>query len=102
MKGINRTIFELYQSLFHYVEIYEKQKYEYITNEMFNYYVKEDNGNGKFIQEYKSLYLRMFKKLFCCNLEKCRKEYLRDNLFLNLFDHIITILQMRQLLLKII
>ena len=90
MKGINRTIFELYQSLFHYVEIYEKQKYEYITNEMFNYYVKEDNGNGKFIQEYKSLYLRMFKKLFCCNLEKCRKEYLRDNLFLNLFDHIIT------------
>ena len=49
MKGINRTIFELYQSLFHYVEIYEKQKYEYITNEMFNYYVKEDNGNGKFI-----------------------------------------------------
>jgi hypothetical protein len=35
--------------------------------------------------------LRVFKKIFLLHLEKCRKEYLRESLFLNLFDSIVKI-----------
>ena len=84
MQGINKSIFEFYQTIFSSVENYEKEKYEFITQETFYHYVKEDNGNGKFEKEYKSLFLRMIKKLFFDNLEKCRKEFARENLFLNL------------------
>ena len=91
MTGINKTIFEFYQILFMSVETYEKEKYGFITNEIFYYYIKEENGNGKFEKEYKSLYLRLFNKLLCQNLEKCRKEFLREKLFLELFNHIINL-----------
>ena len=89
MKGINKTIIELYQTLFTLVESYEKEKYEFITQETFYHYIKEDNGNCKFEKEYKSLFLRMIKKLFFDNLEKCRKEFARENLFLNLLHWVI-------------
>jgi hypothetical protein len=89
LKGINKTILELYQTLFTLVESYEKEKYEFITLETFYHYIKEDNGNCKFEKEYKSLFLRMVKKLFFDNLEKCRKEFARENLFLNLLHWVI-------------
>ena len=91
MQGINKTILELYQTLFTSLENYEKEKYEYITQETFFYFIKDENGNCKFEKEYKSLYLRMVKKLLCDSLEKCRKEYLRDKLFLNVFYWVINI-----------
>ena len=89
IKGINNSIYKLYTTLFSSVEYYEKEKYNYITKETFYYYIKDDKGNCHFEKEYKSITLRMFKKLFCDNLEKCRKEYIRENLFLNLFDFLI-------------
>ena len=89
--GINKTILELFQTLFSSLENYEKEKFEYITKETFYYFIKEENGNCKFEKGYKSLYLRMVKKLLCDNLEKCRKEFLRENLFLNLLYWVISI-----------
>ena len=89
--GINKTILEFYQILFISMETYEKENYGHITNEIFYHYIKDENGNGKFEKEYKSLYLRIFNKLICKNLEKCRKEYLREKLFLELFNDIINL-----------
>ena len=90
MTGINRAIANLYLILFNYIYNFEKQKNGYITNETFHYFVKDDKGKFIIEKQYKSLFLRTFKKIFCSNLEKCRKEYLRDFLFLYLFNSIIS------------
>ena len=89
--GINKTISDFYQLLFMSYENYEKEKYGKINNEMFYYFSKDNNGNCKFEKDYKSLYLRMFNKLLCKNLEKCRKEFMREKIFLELFNFIVTL-----------
>ena len=89
LKDINKVILEFYQKLFISLESYEKEKYEYITQDVFYYYDKDENGNGIFKKEYKSLFLRMVKKLVFDNLETCRKEWAKENLFLNLLYWVI-------------
>ena len=89
--GINKTISDFYQLLFMSYENYEKENYGKINNEMFYYFTKDNNGNCKFEKDYKSLYLRMFNKLLCKNLEKCRKEFMREKIFLELFNYIVTL-----------
>ena len=89
MMGINLTINSLYKILFDAIYNFEREKYGKITNETFYVFEKDKKGKLKIEKEYKSLFLRMFKKLFCNNLEKCRIEYLRENLFLDLFNAII-------------
>ena len=89
LKDINKVILEFYQKLFISLESYEKEKYEYITQDVFYYYDKDENGNGIFKKEYKSLFLRMVKKLLFDNLETCRKEWAKENLFLNLLYWVI-------------
>ena len=89
LTGINRTISSLYKLLFDSVYHFEKDNYGFITNEQFHHFVKDDKGKLKIEKEYKSLFLRMSKKLFWENLEKVRKEYFKENLFLDIFDSII-------------
>ena len=89
--GINKAISDFYQLLFMSYENYEKENYGKINNEMFYYFTKDNNGNCKFEKDYKSLYLRMFNKLLCKNLEKCRKEFMREKIFLELFNYIVTL-----------
>ena len=85
MAGINQYIYNLYKILFNSIYNFEKEKYGYITPELYNYFDKDEKGKIILQKSPKSLFLRIFKKLFCDNLEKCRKEYSRDFLFLNLF-----------------
>ena len=89
MSGINKTINNLFKILFNSIYYFEKEKYGLISNEQFYIFVK--NNQGKLIVEkhYKSLFLRMFEKLICKNLEKCRIEYLKENVFLDLLNYII-------------
>ena len=90
--GINKKISDFYQKLFISYLYFEKEKYGKINNEMFHYFIKDNNGNCKFEKDYKSLFLRMFDKLLCKNLEKCRKEYMREKIFLELFNYITTLM----------
>ena len=90
MTGINQYIFDMYKTLFHSIWIFEKNKYGFITPETYTHFTKDEKGNLIQVKSHKSLFLRIFKKIFCDNLEKCRKEYSRDGLFLNLFT-IITV-----------
>ena len=89
MTGINRTISNLYSVIFDSVYHFEKNNFGLITNDKFHQFVKDEKGKLKIEKEYKSLFLRMFKKIFCENLEKCRKEYFKENLFLDIFYNII-------------
>ena len=89
MAGINRAISNLYKFIFDSVYNFEKEKYGMITNETFYIFMKDQNGKLKVEKEYKSIFLRMFKKLFCDNLEICRIEYLKENLFLDIYNAII-------------
>ena len=89
MTGVNRAINNLFKILFNSVYNFEKETYGIITSETFYIFIKNENGKLKIEKEYKSLFLRMFKKLFCDNLEKCRLEYLKDNLFLDIYNSII-------------
>ena len=87
--GINKTINNLYKHLFHYVYLFEIYKYGRIINEVFHVFVKDEKGKLIVEKEYKSLFLRMLEKLFYKNLEKCRKEYSRDYIFLDILNSII-------------
>ena len=89
MTGVNKTINNFYKILFDSVYNFEKEKFGIITSETFYIFIKDQNGKLKVEKEYKSLFLRMFKKLFCDNLEKCRIEYLRENLFLDIYNTIL-------------
>ena len=89
MSGINKTINNLYKILFNSIYYFEKEKYGLITNEQFYIFVKDNQGKLIIEKQYKSLFLRMFEKIICKNLEKCRIEYLKENAFLDLLNHII-------------
>ena len=84
MTGINQQIYILYKTLFYSLYHFEKEKYGKISYEYYNIIIKDETGKFILDKTPKSLLLRVFKKIFCENLEKCRKEYSRDNLFLNL------------------
>ena len=84
MQNINKEIFDLFKNLFENVYIYEKENLRIISSK-FEYISKNQNNNKyEIIQEYESCLFRVVKKLFCQNLEKCRKEYSKDIMFLHL------------------
>ena len=60
-----------------------------LNTDTYNYFFIDELGNIKLMKIYKSLYLRLFKILFCENLEKSRKEYIKNSLFLELFYSLI-------------
>ena len=84
MTGINQYVYDMYRTLFYNLYNFEKEKYGFITPETYNHFTKDDKGKVKLQKSHKSLFLRVLKKIFYDSLEKCRKEYSRDNLFLNL------------------
>ena len=60
-----------------------------LNTDTYSYFLIDELGNIKVMKIYKSLYLRLFKILFCENLEKSRKEYIKNSLFLELFYSLI-------------
>ena len=56
-----------------------------LNSDSYNIFFIDELGNMKIKKSYKSLYLRLFKIIFCENLEKSRKEYIKNSLFLELF-----------------
>ena len=84
MTSLNQHIYDMYKTLFHLNYLFEKEKYGYITPESYTHFIRDNNGKLKLEKISKSIFLRVFKKLYLDNLEKCRLEYQRENLFLNL------------------
>ena len=86
MIGINQHIYSFYKILFNSLCDFEKEKYGHLIPESFNYFAKNEKGSIYIENSPKSLFLRVFKKLFCNNLEKSNSEYSnRNSLFLSLF-----------------
>ena len=86
MIGINQHIYSFYKILFNSLCDFEKEKYGHLIPESFNYFAKNEKGSIYIENSPKSLFLRVFKKLFCNNLGKSNSEYSnRNSLFLNLF-----------------
>ena len=85
MTGNNLQLYNIYKTLFNSLYNFEKKIYGYISPELYNHFSKNEKGKLIIVKSHKSLLLRLFKNIFCENLEKCRKEYSRDSLFLNLF-----------------
>ena len=56
-----------------------------LNSDSYDFFFIDELGNMKIKKSYKSLYLRLFKIIFCENLEKSRKEYIKNSLFLELF-----------------
>ena len=85
MQVISQEIFDLFKNIFENVYVYEKENIP-IFVKIFNYITKNEKTNKYEInQEYESCLLRTVKNLFCKNLERCRKEYSKDLMFLHLF-----------------
>ena len=83
---IIKDIKDVLQILFFYNYSFEFGRYKIFTSEVYTYFVMDNTGKLKVEKSYKSLYLRLFKKIFCDNLEKSRKEPI---LFLTLFENFI-------------
>ena len=60
-----------------------------LNSESYNIFFIDELGNIRIKKTYKSLYLRLFKIIFCENLEKSRKDYIKNSLFLELFYSLI-------------
>ena len=87
MLNVNKEIFDLFQNIFKNVYEYEKDKLKFISKK-FKYITKDKDSNKyEIAEEYESCLLRFVQKFFCSNLEKCRKEYALDLMFLHLFNN---------------
>ena len=85
MININSEIFEFFKNIFENVYIYEKDNVKPICRK-FKYISKNVNLNKyEILEEYESCLFRFIKKMFCNNLERCRKEFSFDLMFLHLF-----------------
>ena len=80
---IIKNISEFFISLFNNNYKVEYDKYKILSLETYNYFIMDKDGKLKEEKSYKSLYLRLFKIIFCDNLVKCKKE---PTLFLSLYN----------------
>ena len=73
-----KLISEFFQITFDTIYYYEKENIE-IATDVVKYYIKNEQGNFNIMKEYRSIVMRLIKKLFCDNLEKSRFEYNRNS-----------------------
>ena len=84
LSDMAKLILEFFQITFDVIYQYEKENME-MTTDMVKYFVKNDQGKYIIVKEYRSIVMRVIKKLFCDNLEKSRFEYNRISLYLTIF-----------------
>ena len=84
MNDLNKLIIEFFQISFDSIYTYEKEISGIILEEI-KYFTKNDKGKYIITKEYKSIIMRLIKKLFCENLEKSRIQYNKSSLYLIIF-----------------
>jgi hypothetical protein len=80
---LNKNIFDFFNLRFNFIYAYEKENSQ--MDEKMKFFIKNDKGDFIIINEYRSIIMRLIKKLFCDNLEKSRIEYAKNSLFLIIF-----------------
>ena len=88
LNDLAKLILEFFQLLFDFIYNYEKKNLD-MTTDMINYIVRNEQGKIIIIKEHRSIVMRLFKKLFCDNLEQSRYEFSRNSLYLSIFYHMV-------------
>jgi len=88
MNDLNKQIIEFFRIIFDFIYDYEKNMVQIINDEI-KYFSKDNNGKYVIVKEYKSIIMRLIKKLFCDNLEKSRMEYAKNSLYLYIFYYLV-------------
>ena len=84
LNDMAKLILEFFQTTFDIIYHYEKETMD-ITTDMITYFIKNNEGKFIIMKEYRSIVMRLVKKLFCDNLERSRFEYARSSLYLIIF-----------------
>ena len=88
LNDMAKIILELFQLTFDYIYNYEKKNLD-MTTDMVSYLVRDEHNKIIIIKEHRSIIMRLFKKIFCDNLEKSRYEFSRSSLYLTIFYHMV-------------
>ena len=88
LNDMAKLIAEFFQITFDTIYNFEKNNIV-IATDIVKYYIKNDQGNFNIMKEYRSIIMRLIKKLFCDNLEKSRIEYSRNSLYLYIFYYLV-------------
>ena len=88
LSDMAKLILEFFQVTFDVIYHYEKENMD-IANEILQYFIKNDQGKWIIMKEYRSIIMRLMKKIFCDNLEKSRYEYSQSSLFLTIFYNMV-------------
>jgi hypothetical protein len=62
---LNKNIFDFFNLRFNFIYAYEKENSQ--MDEKMKFFIKNDKGDFIIINEYRSIIMRLIKKLFCDN-----------------------------------
>ena len=88
LSDMAKLILEFFQITFDIIYNFEKENMD-MVNDILQYFIKNDQGKWVIVKEYRSIIMRLMKKLFCDNLEKSRYEYAQSSLFLTIFYNMV-------------
>ena len=88
LNDMAKLILEFFQLTFDYIYNYEKKNLD-MTTDIISYLVRDEKNKIIIMKEHRSIIMRLFKKLFCDNLEKSRYEFSRSSLYLTIFYHMV-------------
>ena len=88
LNDMAKLIYEFFDITFDCIYNYEKKNLD-MVGDMTNYLMTNEKGKIVIVKEHRSIFMRLFKKIFCDNLEKSRYEYTRSSLYLSIFYHIL-------------
>ena len=88
LNDMAKLILEFFQLTFDYIYNFEKKNLD-MTTDMISYLVRDEKNKIIIMKEHRSIIMRLFKKLFCDNLEKSRYEFSRSSLYLTIFYHMV-------------
>ena len=89
---VSLLIFQFFQLIFSHIYIHESNNMK-MTSDIIKYFMKDDQGKYIIVKEYKSITIRLIKKLFCDNIDKTKNLDL-DKIF---FDNTAEIQNIRDL-----
>ena len=82
-ENLQKDVMIFISSVFDFTYEFEVEKYKIFTSDTYNYFILDGTDKLKIEKSYKSLYLRLFKSIFCENLEKNKGE---SRFFLPVFE----------------
>ena len=89
---VSLLVFQFFQLIFSHIYIHESNNMK-MTSDIIKYFMKDDQGKYIIVKEYKSITIRLIKKLFCDNIDKTKNLDL-DKIF---FDNTAEIQNIRDL-----